>query len=215
MLRLPNRPRYKLRLALAAGALVAVALGAYAFTNVGRFLAAEDALQKADAIFVFAGTLAERPLEAADLYQEGYAPSIVITRATAEQATFQLQRRGVRVPAAHDLTRDVLLQVGVPESALVTPSFVHDNTAEEARTLRELALEHGWRRVILVSSKYHLRRLTLASRRTLRGTNVEVLARGSRYDAAQPEQWWTRRRDLRWVAAELPKLAAYALGFGM
>jgi uncharacterized SAM-binding protein YcdF (DUF218 family) len=213
--RLSTLPRSTLRIGIAAGVLVIAALGGYAFVNVGRFLAAEDPLQKADAIFVFAGTLAERPLEAADLYQEGYARSIVITRATAEQATFQLQRRGVRMPAAHDVTRDVLLQVGIPESALVTPSFVHDNTAEEARTLRELALEHGWRRVILVSSKYHLRRLTLASRRALRGTDVEVLARGSRYDAAQPERWWTRRRDLRWVAAELPKLAAYAVGIGM
>ena len=215
MPRLTHRPRHKLRLAIAASAVVIAALGGYAFVNAGRFLVAEDPLQKADAIFVFAGTLAERPLEAADLYHEGYAPSIVITRATADQATFQLQRRGVRVPAAHDLTRDVLLQVGVPESALVTPSFVHDNTAEEARTLRELALEHGWRRVILVSSKYHLRRLTLAARHSLRGTNVEVLARGSRYDAARPEQWWTRRRDLRWVIAEVPKLTAYAIGFGM
>ncbi len=203
------------KLIIAAGALAALALAAYAFLNVGRFLAAEDPLQHADAIFVFAGTLVERPLEAADLFQEGYAPSIVITRATAEQATFQLQRRGVRVPAAHDLTREVLLEVGVPESALVTPAFIHDNTAEEARTLRQLALEHGWRRVILVSSKYHLRRLALAARRELRGTGVEVLARGSRYDAAQPGRWWTQRRDIRWVAAELPKLLAYAIGVGM
>ena len=208
------RSGHRHKLIIAASVLLTAALAGYAFVNVGRFLAAEDPLQRADAIFVFAGTLVERPLEAADLFQEGYAPSIVITRATAEQATFQLQRRGVRVPAAHDLTRGVLLEVGVPESALVTPTFVHDNTAEEARTLRQLALEHGWRRVILVSSKYHLRRLALAARRELRGTDVEVLARGSRYDAARPGRWWTQRRDIRWVAAELPKLLAYAVGIG-
>jgi uncharacterized SAM-binding protein YcdF (DUF218 family) len=209
------RPRHKLRLVLASSALVVGAFGVFAFFQVGRFLASEQPLQRADAIFVFAGTVVERPLEAADLYRGGYAPIIVVTRATAEQGTFQLERRGVRIPTAHDLTKEVLLQVGVPAAALMTPTFVHDNTGEEARTLRELALQHRWHRVILVSSKYHLRRLAVAARRQLRGTNVEVIARGSRYDPATPDRWWTRRRDVRSVAAEVPKLIAYALGVGV
>ena len=205
-------PRRRRRLAVGICALVAV--GAFTFAGLGRFMAREDPLQKGDAIFVFAGTLAERPLEAADLYREGYAPWIVVSRATIDQATFQLEKRGVRIPTQYDLTREVLRQLGIPSDVLITPSFVHDNTAEEARTLRELALERKWRRVILVSSKYHLRRLTLATRRALRGTNVEVVARGSRYDESVPERWWTRRRDIRWLASEVPKLIAYAIGFG-
>lgn len=209
----PTHPRRKLRLALGISALLLVA-GGFTFTGVGRFLAREDPLQKADALFVFAGTLAERPLEAADLYREGYAPWIVVTRATIDQATFQLEKRGVRVPTQFDLSKDVLLQLGVPPDVLITPAFIHDNTGEEARTLRELALKHKWRRIILVSSKYHLRRLTLATRRALRGTGVEVIARGSRYDESVPDRWWTRRRDIRWIVAEVPKLVAYALGFG-
>ena len=210
---LDTRPQRRRRLALGCSALLLIA-AVFAFRSIGRFLAHEDPLQKADALFVFAGTLAERPLEAADLYREGYAPRIVVTRSTLEQATFQLEKRGVRVPTEYDLSKEILLRLDVPASVLVTPSFVHDNTAEEARTLRELAVAHKWRRVILVSSKYHLRRLTLAARRTLRGTGVEVMARGSRYDDAVPERWWTRRSDIRWVASEVPKLAAYAVGFG-
>jgi uncharacterized SAM-binding protein YcdF (DUF218 family) len=208
------RHRRKLPIALGIGALM-IAAGSWAFAGLGRFLAAEQPLQKADAIFVFAGSLAERPLEAADLFHEGYAPRIVITLATSDQMTFQLRKRGVRIPTQFDLNREVLLQLGIPASALVTPTFVHDNTAEEARTLRELAIEHKWRLVILVSSKYHLRRLTLAAGRALRGTDVKIVPRGSRYDASAPERWWTRRRDIRWVASELPKLVAYAVGFGM
>lgn len=208
-----THPRRRFRLALGLSLLLLVALG-FAFAGLGRFLAREDPLQKADALFVFAGTLAERPLEAADLFREGYAPWIVVTRATIDQATFQLEKRGVRIPTQYDLSKEILLQLGVPAHVLVTPSFIHDNTGEEARTLRELALAHQWRRVILVSSKYHLRRLTLAARRALRGTNVEVIARGSRYDESVPDQWWTSRRDIRWVVSEVPKLVAYALGFG-
>ena len=205
--------RRRLRIALGVAVLL-IAAAVSGFVGIGRFLAADQPLQKADAIFVFAGTLTERPMEAAELYREGYAPRIVVTRATIDQATFQLEKRGIRIPTQHDLTTDVLLQLGVPTGALIAPSFVHDNTAEEARTLGELARMHRWRRVILVSSKYHLRRLTLAARRALRGTDVEVIARGSRYDPSVPATWWTRRRDIRWVASEVPKFLAYALGFG-
>ena len=209
----PRNRKRAFRIALTIAALL-LAAGAISFVRVGMFLAQEQPLAKADAIFVFAGTLAERPLEAADLFREGYAPWVVVPRATIDQATFQLQKRGLRIPTQSDLSREILLQLGVPGAALISPTFIHDNTAEEARTLRELALEHRWRRVILVSSKYHLRRVALAARRALRGTDVEVIVRGSRYDESVPRRWWTRRRDVRWVAAEVPKLIAYAVGFG-
>jgi uncharacterized SAM-binding protein YcdF (DUF218 family) len=198
------------------GALVCVlAGGVYGFASIGRFMAREDPLQKADAIFVFAGKYIERPLEAADLYKSGYAPRIVVTRATIEQATFELQRRQIRIPTEEDLTADMLRQAGVPSDALIRPQFVHDNTAEEVRTLKELALQHGWRRVIVVSSKYHLRRIMVAVRYQFRGTGVEVLARGSRYDSSVPDRWWTRRGDMRILATEVPKLVAYRLGIGL
>src|SRR5687767_3149138 len=145
-------------------------------------MAREDPLTSADAIFVLAGTRVERPLEAADLFRAGYAPRIVVTRATAEQATFQIEKRGITVPTDFDLAKDILLRLGIPERALIAPARIHDNTAEEAQTLRALALENRWRRVIVVSSKYHLRRVSLAFHRALRGTNVELVIRGSRFD---------------------------------
>lgn len=208
------RPGRTSRFFFGIAALLVLVLGALAFVSLGRVMASEDPLQRADAIFVFAGTFVERPLEAADLYREGYAPRIVVTRAVAEQAALDLERRGVRIPTEYDLNKEVLLKVGVPVAALILPSFIHDNTAEEARTLAELARQHGWRRVILVSSKYHLRRIKFAAWRELRGTHVDVIARGSRYDPATPHRWWTRRGDIRWLSTEVPKLLAYGMGLG-
>ena len=208
---LPGRRRVRV---VAFLVLLVVASGVYGFLHAGTYLAREDPLTKADAIFVLAGTLAERPLEAADLFRAGYAPRIVVTGAAREQAVVHLEKLGIQVATWFDLNQEILLRVGVPQEALIVPRFVHDNTAEEARTLRELVDQHAWRRVIVVSSKYHLRRAGLAVRRALRGTEVEVILRGSRYDESTPEQWWKRRRDIRWLATELPKLLAYALGFG-
>ena len=175
----------------------------------------EDPLQKADAIFVFAGSRFERPLEAVALYEAGYAPVVVVTRAELErQALSVVEGRGVKVPTNVDEVKALLVALGVPADAVIASDRVHDNTAEEAETLRAIALQRHWRRVLVVSSKYHVRRVSLACHRALRGTGVQVIARGSRYDASTPDRWWRRRADVRWLASETPKLLAYAMGFG-
>ena len=198
-----------LALLLAAGAAL------YVLFHAGRFLSREDPLANADAIFVLAGTRVERPLEAADLYAAKYAPRIVLTRAVAEQhAIRSAEGRGAHVASDADISRQLLRDLGIPADAIVVVDRLHDNTAEEAQTLRQIAIRERWTRVIAVSSKYHLRRVALASRRALRGTAVQVIVRGSRYDPATPDRWWQRRGDIRWLASEVPKLMAYAAGAG-
>ena len=202
------------RRALLVAAAALLASGLYGCVRLGPFLAREDTLIKADAIFLFAGSQAERPLEAVDLFNAGYAPVIVLTRPTEEHAVEELARRGIVLPTRFSLMRDVLQKLGIPDSAVIVPDRVHDNTAQEAQSLREVAVARGWRRVILVSSKYHLRRVRMASRRALRGTGVEIVLRASRYDPSTPERWWRRRADLRQILWELPKLLGYAAGVG-
>ena len=186
----------------------------YAFANVGRFLTEDDPLQKADAIFVLAGSAMDRPLEAVDLYQQGYAPRIVLTRDTPERAIVVSARRGVTIPFRADVARDAMIGLGVPASAIVLPARIHDNTAQEAQTLRALAQENHWRRVIVVAARYQTRRARVAARREMRDTGIEVELRGTRYDAVNPDRWWANREDLRWVLDEGAKLIAYELGLG-
>ena len=68
--------------------------------------------------------------------------------------------------------------------------------------------------MIIVSSKYHLRRAAFAFQRELRETNVQIVMRSTRYEGFEPVQWWRRRGDIREIVAELPKLVAYVLGLG-
>ena len=58
----------------------------------GRFLPTEDSLRRSDAILVFAGTFAERPLEARELYRRGYAPIIVVSRESPDDGQQWLAR---------------------------------------------------------------------------------------------------------------------------
>ncbi len=204
----------KLRRILAGVLIALVILGAYAFLHLGTFLAREDPITKADAIFVLAGTELDRSLEGIDLFLEGYAPRLVLSREQLEPAFAAIGRRGVALPSEVERARDTAVKLGVPADAIVLPDTLHGSTASEAITLRSVAQENHWRTVIVVSSKFHLRRARFAMLRELRGTGVQVLMRGTRYDVARPEQWWKQRGDIRDILSEVPKFAAYALGLG-
>ena len=190
-------------------------LGAGAFLYYGgRFLQHEDALARADALFVLDGASVERWLEAYDLYVAGYAPRIVLSPGRLESAEALLRARGIRYPRKADLNRDALAQLGVPADAIVTDMNWVDNTAEEAAALREMVRARGWRSVIVVTSKYHTRRTAFAFRRAFDGTNVRIAVRASRYDPSDPARWWRSRGDFRFVVSEWQKLAGYRLGLG-
>ena len=211
----PTSPaRRTFRRTLAVAAIVLLAVMAYGFTQVGRFLTKEDALQKADAIAVLAGTRMDRPLEAVDLYRQGYAPRIVLTYREEEDSFVALAARGVMLAAEADEARDIFVRLAVPADAIILPPRIHDNTAQEAQTFLELARKNGWHRIIVVTSRYHLRRAGFAMRREMVGTGVEVEMHGTRYEDVNPERWWTTRSDLRWVLDEGAKLIAYELGLG-
>jgi uncharacterized SAM-binding protein YcdF (DUF218 family) len=196
-------------------AVVALAAGSYGCYRLGGFLFSEDALQRADAICVLAGTRMERPLEAADLYLEGWAKHILLTEEMPDNGIVTLERRGLEFPTTAEIARDVIVRIGVPPSAVEIIPQIHDNTAHEANTFRRVATARGWKRLIVVTSKYHTRRAGFAVRRELSGTGIEVIIRGTRYDRANPDHWWRTRGDVRYATSEAQKLVVYMLGLGM
>jgi uncharacterized SAM-binding protein YcdF (DUF218 family) len=197
---------------LAALVLLALASGGWLVVYGGRYLQHEDPLVKADAIFVLAGSRLERPLEAVDLFKEGYAPFIVLSPGRPERSEQLVRARGIRFPTDAELVRDVMVQMGIPPAAIhATDGFV-DNTAQEANLLRAMVQARGWRRVIVITSKYHTRRAAFAFRRGLEGTGAQVIVRATRHDISDPARWWRLRADFRFVTTEWQKLIAYRLG---
>lgn len=202
------------RRALLAALLLLVAGGACFLHYGGRFLQHDDPLQKADAILMLAGARVERCLEAYELYKSGYAPVIVLSPGRMEQAERLLRDRGVRMLLEVDLQRDLLRQLGVPAEGTLTLPVSVDNTAQEAEALHDLARARGWRRVIVVTSKYHTRRSRFGFRREFAGSGTEIIVRSSRFDPSDPAHWWRSRPDVRFVLEEWGKLTAYRLGLG-
>jgi uncharacterized SAM-binding protein YcdF (DUF218 family) len=214
----PSRARTRVRRRAAFVLIVLLVLAAgmlgWFVVNGGRYLQHEDPLQKADAIFVLAGTRVERPLEAVDLYKEGWAPLIVLSPGRPEPGERLLRERGIRFPTEVELEGNAVAQLGIPPAAIIATNGYVDNTSQEANLLRAMVKARGWRRVIIVTSKYHTRRASFAFTRGLEGTGAQVVMRASRYDSSDPAGWWRSRADLRFAVEEWEKLIAYRLGLG-
>lgn len=101
-----------------------------------------DSLRKADAIFVLGGTGYGRYTDALELGLRGLAPRVVMSNPAGEQDIW-----------LNDLCEHQRYPFAVscfaPEPA---------TTAGEARELRRLATEQGWRTVIVVTFRPHVSR---------------------------------------------------------
>jgi uncharacterized SAM-binding protein YcdF (DUF218 family)/glycosyltransferase involved in cell wall biosynthesis len=114
--------------------------------------------QPADAIVVFAGGVGEsgkagggaqeRVSHAVDLYRAGYAPRVLFS--TGYVFTFR----------EAEVMKAVAIANGVPDTAIVLEEKA-TNTYENVELTRRMLDERGWRRILLVSSPYHMRRALL------------------------------------------------------
>jgi uncharacterized SAM-binding protein YcdF (DUF218 family)/glycosyltransferase involved in cell wall biosynthesis len=151
-----------------AWAVLSVAIGYVAvFQTTLAWTVAEplrivEEARAADAIVVFAGGVGEsgqagggyqeRVALAADLYREGYAPNVVFSSGFA----FFLKEA--------EIMRTLAISLGVPSSA-ITLEQEAASTNENVAFVREILTQRGWRRILLVSSPYHMRRATLTWRK--------------------------------------------------
>jgi len=196
------------RLWLAAVAAVLVGL---AFTAAGRVLVVADPLPAhADAIVVLAGSVADRTLEAAALYQTGLAPLVVVTRERRHEGESALRARGVELPESDALSVSALTRLGVPPSAIRVLRRRAISTETEARTIARYACARRLRSIVVVTSKAHSRRARMILRRTL-GPGIAVAVRPSRWDTFTASGWSRVRRHAKTVLSEWEKLLNYGL----
>ena len=195
---------------VAAALLLLILFG---LSRLGSFLVVEDPLEKADAIFVLGGTRFERPLEAVDLLNEGWAPRIMLFRVVKDSGEMELMRRGFSFALESDVQQDALRRMGLPAEAVVVLGE-GDSTKDEAEGIRDVAVRNRWSRVIVVTSKQHTRRARLAISRRLDGSGVTLIIRHSRYDRSDTDRWWRSRSTLRFTLFEMQRLFGYWIGVG-
>ena len=181
--------------------VLCVAAGIVAFFQVGYFLEAPaQEPEKADLIVPLGGGSGSRVHIAAKLYEQGFAPNVLLTDIRGGDAN--------TYSPYSDRRTTFLLERGVPDNMLVFDALSTNSWEEAVNTLR-LMRERNWRRVLVVSDPPHLRRLAWTWGKVFEGSGKEYQLIAAPLEGWDPERWWQNDSSVRFVVMEVTKLAYY------
>jgi uncharacterized SAM-binding protein YcdF (DUF218 family) len=203
-----NVRRRRRRLVFLVALAGALALVIVAAPVPGLFLVVADRLQPSDAIFVLDGRLPARELEAATLYHRGLAPRVVLAHGRDPQ---ERARRLAGEPAWQQHAVAVLQRLRVPPEAIVPLVPVVESTAQELAVDFDYARRSGFRRVILVTSPAHTRRVRTIWR-TRYEARIPALVHPTPYDPFDGARWWRSRRAIETTLHEIVGIAHFVIG---
>jgi len=181
-----------------------LAAAIFIFLQVGRWLVVEDPLRRADTIAVLSGRMPSRALEAARIYNQGYAREVWLTHSTEPGAT--LQALSIAFTGEDDYDKQILIHEGVPENAIkvLDPPIV--NTADEMSTIGKALQAQHMRTVIIVTSRVHTRR-TKVLWNLIASHEGDALIRGVSDDSFNSARWWSSTTDALDVVREVLGIA--------
>ncbi|MDO9081895.1 MAG: YdcF family protein [Humidesulfovibrio sp.] len=192
--------------AVGALTLLVLVVGGALVLSAGYWLRMDDEPKQADAIVILAGDI-RRAIHAADLYRQGLAPVIYLSRPAHEppQALCDL---GFDCPLQQDQMLRVLWIKGVPPEAVRVYGQDVISTVEEGEHLaRELGPER--RTLLVVTSPYHCRRAKMILSGILRGH--ELIMTPTPYERFD-RIWWRHQQSSGAVVSEVTKFVFAFLG---
>ena len=194
---------------LVTGALLVLAAPLFAW-GAARLLIVKAEIQAADAIIVFSGssTYVERAARAAELYREGRAPLIVLTN---DGVTGSWDHREERNPYFYELSAKRIQQQGVPADRISVAPGQALGTYDESVLVRDFAVAHKLKRLLVVTSGYHSRRALWSMRRACEGSGIEIGIDSAPpgWQTPSPWVWWSKRRGWKLVGGEYVKMIYY------
>jgi len=185
--------------------------GIFIVPELGQWLVTEDELQESDLIVVLMGSVYDRILEAADLYDEGYSDRIVLINSyiTAKDVIIN---RGIKVYGSTLLSKMAAMDLGVPDDDIIVLDGNSRSTNDEAMTIREYVRNNKEiKSIILVTSKFHSGRAKKIFKKALSvlDREIDIYCSPSKYDPSNVNHWWRNREDFEWVVFEYLKLANF------
>jgi uncharacterized SAM-binding protein YcdF (DUF218 family) len=192
--------------------LLIAALGIYALRHLGEWLELDEPLQPAKAIVVMGGGIPFRAIEAANLYKAKWAGEVWITQGAINSASILLARIGIPQGTEEDTNELILEKLGVPTDAIhLIPERVQNSVAEE-KAILHYAGNSLRVPLILVSSKYHTRRLRVIWDK-VNGKDAPLIVRYAPEEPYDAARWWSNTSDALSTFKELFGILNAKAGF--
>jgi len=170
----------------------------------GYFLAAADDPQPTEALFVLGGNPLERGT-AAVTYHQHYPDAALFT--TGGHYPSQVEAFGYHITEA-ELTKKCMVNNGI-DSTLITPLGHAHSTFDESNEILALCKEHGYKKIGLLSSIYHLRRLRMTFQERFQKEGIQVVFIGADTENVRPDQWYKNEEGLITYFGEYIKVVYY------
>lgn len=180
------------------------------FPKLGILLVEGDNHAKTDAAILLMGSVADRVLQASDLYLSGRVKKIIIAESFMDGHEYLIDR-GAQVIGDAQRSEDLAIQLGVSKDDIIVLAGEAKSTQDEAYIIRDFLRDTDIKSVTVVTSSYHSKRSRMIFSKALEAFDITVYASPSIYDSFNPQKWWKDREDMKKVITECLKFANYFL----
>ena len=170
----------------------------------GNYLIKEDELSTCEALFLLSGNPKDRAMEAARLLKAEYAPKVVCTGESVHRILLVV---GDSTDEA-GLSRMELLAAGIPDTQIEV-LHIGTSTREESEAILAYCRIKGYKKIMVVSDKFHTNRIDYAFRDVFEDAGIKLVLRGSPSKAYSESNWWANEEGLIMVNNEYIKLLYY------
>ena len=173
--------------------------------SIGNFLICEDEVKQVEVLFVLGGAPFERGNEAAGLFRAGFANHIVCTGENIPDGykALALSYSEAEVAKIHLITNNKIPETNVELLEKGT------STKEEAGYIIKYCLENNVSKAIVLSSKFHTRRVKNVFKPIFEANNIELILRGAPSSVYSEDEWWKTEEGLIMLNNEYVKSVYY------
>ena len=147
-------------------------------------------MEPVQAVFVLSGDAWDRGNEAAKLYNDGLTNHIICTGENVPRLFLIAKIEYLE----SELTKMHLLSLGIPEDKIILLKK-GTSTREESDYILDYCLQNNLKKVAVLSTKFHTRRIKRTFVGKFKKNNIELIIRGAPSTGYDEDYWCTVKTD--------------------
>ena len=180
----------------------------FLLSEYAKFFTINNAKPGADAIVVLSGAEATRIPHALRLFNEGYAPRLILTEEKKHNHLF-----ADLFPTNDEIARAIIEKLELSVPIITVPSIKGGATStfDEAYDLKKFSEKEGFIHLIIVTDAFHTRRALHAFNSVFDGTKIRLEMSAAQNEIFDENNWWTSDKGISAYVLESIKYPIYLI----